>query len=449
VLPKNQLSAAQDAILLRPSVYNLHERLENGSLVVANSLSGAAVIIPPSISDMAIGFLTAADPFVESDLPDALTGLRPAGFFCAASANERRQARLVQTMTAARTDHLELFLLPTEQCDFRCIYCYEDFKLGSMPPAIRAGVIRFLSQRIPKLSSLVLHWFGGEPLQGIDVIRELGPQIRDLAARNDCRFSCHITTNGYSLDEATARELLDSGVTSFQITVDGPREEHDKRRRLRPLGQAEYGTFDQVMKNISSLLSLPRIFTLTIRINYDRDSLPVIPDFVRFLGERFANDPRVRVDFAAIWADPDSVPVSLCMGVEKQRTAIELFELAHSVGLRTDLLDALRPSGLVCYAAKPNSLVIRADGAVNKCTVALSADYNQVGRLAESGELDLNLERLALWTGSGMEEDKVCQSCWFSPSCQGNACPLERIENERRPCPTPKTFGRRMLKLIT
>jgi uncharacterized protein len=448
MLPRQQLSKTSSTAQLKTSAFNKHRRLDDGSVVLVNTLSGASVLIPASLADSARRFLTASEAFDASVLPPSLATLREGGFLCNATANEERQLRLLQTLSTSRADHLELFLLPTEQCDFRCIYCYEDFKIGKMSPPVRAGVLAFLSARLPKLSSLVLQWFGGEPLQGIEVIRELGPRIRDLAAENDCQFLSNITTNGYSLTQPVAEELLDGGITSFQITVDGPREEHNKRRRLH-MGDPTSGTFDTIMANIDGLLALPRLFTVTIRVNYDRDSLHAIPDFICHLGERYAEDARVRVDFAAIWADEGSVPVSLCVGQEKQRTAVEFFELAQSAGLRTGLSHAFRPSGLVCYAARPNSLIIRANGDVNKCTVALEADYNRVGQLSETGELTLDMDRFALWTNSGMEEDHVCQSCWFAPSCQGNACPLERIENDRRPCPTPKTMGRRVLKLIT
>ena len=31
---------------------------------------------------------------------------------------------------------LHLILLPTEACNFRCTYCYEDFRLGRMEPVV-------------------------------------------------------------------------------------------------------------------------------------------------------------------------------------------------------------------------------------------------------------------------------------------------------------------------
>lgn len=34
----------------------------------------------------------------------------------------------------------ELILFPTEQCNFRCTYCYEDFKLGRMSNGTVNGI---------------------------------------------------------------------------------------------------------------------------------------------------------------------------------------------------------------------------------------------------------------------------------------------------------------------
>ncbi|MFM6199382.1 MAG: radical SAM domain-containing protein, partial [Dolichospermum sp.] len=51
----------------------------------------------------------------------------------------------------------------------------------------------------------------------------------------------------------------------------------------------------------------------------------------------------------------------------------------------------------VCYAARPNSLVIRANGKVNKCTVALPDERNDVGTLQPDGQLKLIPGRFAPW----------------------------------------------------
>ncbi|GAB3621950.1 hypothetical protein GCM10027418_00320 [Mariniluteicoccus endophyticus] len=56
-------------------------------------------------------------------------------------ARRRRDARL------QRTDRLELILMPTEACNFRCHYCYEDFGVGLMPAGVREGVRNLLRRR--------------------------------------------------------------------------------------------------------------------------------------------------------------------------------------------------------------------------------------------------------------------------------------------------------------
>jgi uncharacterized protein len=50
-----------------------------------------------------------------------------------------------------------------------------------------------------------------------------------------------------------------------------------------------------------------------------------------------------------------------------------------------------------CYAARANSFVIRSDGRVGKCTVALDDDRNTVGHLSADGRLILDASRIRPW----------------------------------------------------
>ena len=47
---------------------------------------------------------------------------------------------------------LELIILPTEKCNFRCTYCYEDFELGKMPEAVQRGIENLITHRAPGLT---------------------------------------------------------------------------------------------------------------------------------------------------------------------------------------------------------------------------------------------------------------------------------------------------------
>jgi len=61
-------------------------------------------------------------------------------------------------------------------------------------------------------------------------------------------------------------------------------------------------------------------------------------------------------------------------------------------------------------------------------------DRNVVGHLTEEGEMELDLDKLALWTEPAFEQDGKCRKCVVLPVCQGIFCPLIRIENGNSPC---------------
>src|SRR5947209_19415198 len=77
---------------------------------------------------------------------------------------------------------LHLILLPTEQCNFRCTYCYEDFSIGRMNPETIQGVKRLIDRRLEGLGFLSVSWFGGEPLLACDIIEDISESIVRAAA---------------------------------------------------------------------------------------------------------------------------------------------------------------------------------------------------------------------------------------------------------------------------
>ena len=60
-----------------------------------------------------------------------------------------------------RTDQMHLILMTTEQCNFRCTYCYQHFVKGKMKPEVVKGVKELVNERAKTLSNLHISWFGG------------------------------------------------------------------------------------------------------------------------------------------------------------------------------------------------------------------------------------------------------------------------------------------------
>src|SRR5262245_21364506 len=93
-----------------------------------------------------------------------------------------------------------LILMPTEACNLRRVYCYEDFKFSRMEPWVVRGVRNILTYRATELETLVLSWFGGEPLLARDIVEEIMLHVRSLAHANPrLQLASDITTNAYLL----------------------------------------------------------------------------------------------------------------------------------------------------------------------------------------------------------------------------------------------------------
>jgi uncharacterized protein len=65
----------------------------------------------------------------------------------------------------------------------------------------------------------------------------------------------------------------------------------------------------------------------------------------------------------------------------------------------------------LCYAAMGNSFVIRSDGRVGKCTVALDDDRNTVGMLCDDGSIRIRDARFRPWIRGLFDGDQAALAC--------------------------------------
>ena len=65
----------------------------------------------------------------------------------------------------------------------------------------------------------------------------------------------------------------------------------------------------------------------------------------------------------------------------------------------------------VCYAAKANSYVIRADGRIGKCTVVLKSNNNYIGRILQDGTLEIDAKEAAPWLTGWKTQQRKALAC--------------------------------------
>jgi uncharacterized protein len=226
-----------------------------------------------------------------------------------------------------------------------------------------------------------------------------------------------MTTNGYLLDRGSFAELLGLGVRRYQITLDGWAESHDRTRR-RADGA---GTFERIWSNLGALRSVAAEFEILIRVHVQPQTADSLDRLLVELCERFAGDARFDVVFFPVsnWGGPNAGSFPIFAARQGREIAHRLQgrwrgARSSAAEARTDAAEgpaADRPEPAICYAARPNSLLIRASGAIGKCTVLLNDERNRIGTLLPDGTVALLTHRLAPWLRGYRNLDEQALRC--------------------------------------
>lgn len=173
-------------------------------------------------------------------------------------------------------------VIPTYQCNLRCPYCFEKHvsrKELTRKATMNEKTVDILYESIVSLDSdakekcVVL--YGGEPLQ----IKNL-PIIKYILKKGDhLGYSFKIVTNGADLYHFVPL-LSEYEILKMQVTLDGPKQIHDKRR----FREGRIGTFDDIVKGIDA--ALDHELPIGIRINVDSQNIESLPEFAEFYQEK-------------------------------------------------------------------------------------------------------------------------------------------------------------------
>jgi len=137
----------------------------------------------------------------------------------------------------------------TEACNFGCLYCMADSfpNKGKMPLATGRQIIEKILHEMPS-DGFTIDFHGGEPLLAWDEMQDLVKWARHVNERDSLGKNLWFMfqTNG-SLLTPDKVEILKELDIIVGVSLDGPREVHD---RNRVLAGSEKGTFDVVVHNV-------------------------------------------------------------------------------------------------------------------------------------------------------------------------------------------------------
>jgi uncharacterized protein len=316
---------------------------------------------------------------------DIILKLIEMGFLVADSYDEKKSFLELLNAELKDNKHLTLHILPTTGCNFACPYCYQcginrhSFLSDETLKNILEYIDVFLEDKDITEATVVLH--GGEPTVYWKPVITLLPKLSKIFKKYKVKYRTQIVSNGYNLTPEKSDLLSQYNWQRFQVTLDGPPKIHNKRRILANGGES----FDQIIKNIEYILDNNKIEKVSIRINYDKNNIEYIPDFLKYLSEKFDKD-RIILSLGFISKTIDDTDANKYVsefGItldEVSTTYLTLYKAASDLGF--EMPDLFMFDGM-CTSKLDNAMVISADGSIYKCLSGVGRDDFVVGKIED------------------------------------------------------------------
>lgn len=406
---------------IKVSRYSMFVPREDDHIIAVNTLYKTVALIKREQAGALQRILAAPNQHLHAPEgpPALLKGLRRGLFLVDEELDELEFLKMRSLQGKFGTEELAVGLMPTLRCNFGCRYCYVSPQSPDMPEDMQQSILTWLGTR--RFRHLTCGWFGGEPTLRLDVMRTMTAAMQELCHDQGSTFSNMMSTNGYLLTPAVIRELeQDLGFTSLQITLDGPREVHDRQRPLKG-GQ---GTFDVIYENAANVLALTENINLSLRINVSEDNLDAAYELVDQLAPEFKS-PRVRVYLKVTWPHPgcwedqDTSDEGRAARNALSRRVLQFHKDIAQRGFGTNFVGTFGVGGCIkCEGDYYHYFLIGPEGNLYKCTVSFEVG-ERFGYLTPEGRPVLDLPRLTQRMAKDPFTDPQCSECQLLPLCGG------------------------------
>ena len=271
---------------MKNSYYNITIPLSNGRILLFNTLRNKFIILNQEIE-------TLNDKNLDIELYSVLV---KNGFIIDEETNEFSLIEEIYKKSINSSVY-DLTIMPTLDCNLRCWYCFEKHIVGSRLSNKISNNILNLAKNIltsDEITELKVNVFGGEPLLHFkEEVYPLLRSIQDFALEVGKKTNFNFITNGVCITDDTI-PLFEKLNASFQITIDGYREKHNKIKKSRLIPKP----YDVVMRAIH-LLSERYDARINLRINYDNETFDHIEDVIKDIID--INRKNIRIHLERIW----------------------------------------------------------------------------------------------------------------------------------------------------
>ena len=314
----------------------------------------------------------------------------------------------------------QLFWESTLRCNLHCRHCGSDCKASALQPDMPFDDFHKVLVRIKEhydSHRIMVIISGGEPLMRKDLL-ECGRAIYDL------EFPWGMVTNGRLLTPQKIEELLQAGLHSITISLDGFEEEHNWMR-----GTAD--SFQRAAEAVKILAHEPSIrFDVVTCVN--RRNYATLEAFKEYLISLGLKSWRLFTVFPVGRAAQDSELQlnkeefrGLMEFIKKTRTEGRIHASYGCEGFLGEYEGQVRDRFFSCLAGVSIASV-RIDGAISACG-SIRADYNQ-GNIYTDDFIDVWENRFQPYRDRNWMRQGVCADCKYFRYCQGNGMHLRDDE---------------------
>ena len=383
----------------RPLRYLLQAQCPDGTLLY-NVLTGQLVLLE---EEEALFFRKEAP----RPLMPAAAQLAKAWFLVPESYEERNTVhvlRKILRMVQGKTGITGYTILPTTGCNARCFYCYENgLEKVYMAEDLAGRLVEYMIRHKGE-GPLRLHWFGGEPLVGMQRI----DQICSLLTEKGTEFTSAMTSNGFLFTEEVVKKAVGLWkLGRVQITLDGTEEIYNRTKAY--VCECE-NPYRQVLQNIRRLLE-NHVF-VTIRLNLDLHNMEDLRSLVLELKDVVGGFQNVEVYSHVLFENAGAAPIGRTEETRKllYRKQVELDSLIFENGMSRHSISLPVLKTHNCMADTKDSVVVYPDGRLFKCEhVEKGDDYGHLDSGLVKREITEKFYRTAELPG--------CGSCPIYPSC--------------------------------
>lgn len=392
------------------SIFNVFTELDNSNYILTNTLSGGMYKIDKETKFNIVNNFF--EKFTEQEIQSYINN----GILVEDYIDEIQIYSYFSNKFRYTYDSLNITMLLTNDCNFKCTYCFQEHKRDSifMSQKTLFNIVDYIKSNFEinkNLKKLNIVLFGGEPLLKLSNYCNFFDELKKFCNDNNYIFSTQVVTNGSLINKNNLEILHDNNCNNIQITLDGIKSVHNITRKFRN-GR---GTFDSVIAGIKEIKNYCKLPLPVIRVNLSEQNYDNIIELIDYL---YINDlSDCFLDFGVVFDSYNSKNNYTFNEETIKGKFLDIWRYLKNKGFKFNYKPVRK--FLYCGAYCENYITIDVDGSLYKCWDLVKNENYKIGDISNTD--NINIAKYSEWINRDEKVRVDCNKCEYLPVC-GYGC---------------------------